>query len=374
MIEKQNVKNVLGGGTPSKISVAMATYNGEKYIQEQLLSICCQTRKPDQVVVSDDGSRDGTLDIVHRIALSEAAQGIEFIVLTDNPRHGYNGNFEWASKHCTGDIVFFCDQDDVWLPEKVEAVQNVFEKLPQATLVAHYASLVDKNGDPMEGTFNDRLKKEEMTAVAPEIYSVPWEPYLERSVSTPLINGMVLAARKTMLNRQEFAFPKMSGSHDHWLCFCGLCENGFYFLDRTLTKYRLHGNNTCGLRRQQRSLKDSLKRCFQQMKTRNRSMVELFTMGRSMRTVLQLYNLQSTPAYGTCCRIVEIGEKQVKASGSGRIAGACQLIKLFFTDMRYRRCGTVSFLYQLLYILLNSKKHRIQTLREQGVSSQFNPN
>ena len=107
-----------------RISVAMASYNGEKYIDKQLVSICRQTRRVDEIVISDDGSKDTTLEVIARIGASEDAQGIDFVVISDNPRHGYCGNFEWAIKHTTGDLIFLSDQADYSAQTCVTAVRE----------------------------------------------------------------------------------------------------------------------------------------------------------------------------------------------------------------------------------------------------------
>ena len=100
-----------------KISVAMATYNGATYIREQLASLAGQTRPPDELVVSDDGSDDRTLDIVHAFA---ATACFPVVVADKTERLGFADNFLHAVAACRHEIVAFCDQDDVWLPRKLE--------------------------------------------------------------------------------------------------------------------------------------------------------------------------------------------------------------------------------------------------------------
>ena len=90
-----------------KISVAVATYNGEKYIKEQLESIIDQTVMVDEIVISDDGSKDNTIPIIQSIQSKNPA--IHFVLLTDNTKHGAMGNFEHALVNCTGDFIFLAD-------------------------------------------------------------------------------------------------------------------------------------------------------------------------------------------------------------------------------------------------------------------------
>ena len=94
----------------STVSVALCTYNGERFLQEQLDSIAMQTWTPDEVVVGDDGSSDSTLEILERWK-----QSVPFSVRIErNERNlGFAKNFESTLSRCTGDVVFLCDQDDV---------------------------------------------------------------------------------------------------------------------------------------------------------------------------------------------------------------------------------------------------------------------
>ena len=97
------------------ISVCMATYNGEKYIRQQLCSIISQIGEGDEVIISDDGSTDSTLDIVRNMADGR-------IRIVEGPcRQSPTLNFENALSHVKGDYIFLADQDDVWLPGKVSA-------------------------------------------------------------------------------------------------------------------------------------------------------------------------------------------------------------------------------------------------------------
>jgi glycosyltransferase involved in cell wall biosynthesis len=135
-------------GRPA-ISVAMATYNGETYLDEQLDSLAAQTRPPDELVVRDDGSEDGTVDVLHAFA-RRASFRVE--VLAGGPRLGYAQNFMAASRACSGDLVFFADQDDLWRPTKLARVaQQVRRGQPRA--VFHDVTLVDGDGAPIAPSF-----------------------------------------------------------------------------------------------------------------------------------------------------------------------------------------------------------------------------
>ena len=124
------------------ISIALPTYNGEKYIREQLDSIYNQTLVPDEVVVVDDCSTDNTVNI-----LEEYSQryGLKYFVNDSNI--GYNKNFEKAIRLCAGDYIALSDQDDVWFPTKIQVSYDAISKFPKdrPALVSSFVEQVDAN-------------------------------------------------------------------------------------------------------------------------------------------------------------------------------------------------------------------------------------
>jgi glycosyltransferase involved in cell wall biosynthesis len=116
------------------ISVALAAYNGARYLQEQLDSLTAQRRLPDEVVVFDDASSDGTVGILETF---RATAPFEVTVHRNATNLGYSANFEVAISRCAGDLIFMSDQDDVWFPEKIETVTRLFEKEPAIMAVCH---------------------------------------------------------------------------------------------------------------------------------------------------------------------------------------------------------------------------------------------
>lgn len=98
-------------------SVCLASFNGELYIKEQILSILSQLMPDDELIISDDGSTDNTLNIINGIHDSRIK-----LIINESGRHGYTANFENAINNCRGEFIFFSDQDDVWLPSKYKDV------------------------------------------------------------------------------------------------------------------------------------------------------------------------------------------------------------------------------------------------------------
>ncbi len=349
-----------------KISVVIATYNGEKFIEEQLKSICNQTLKPDEIIVSDDGSKDATLELVHKFSRQPELSGIQFIVLQDNPRHGYGGNFEWALKHSSGDYTFLCDQDDVWLPGKVENVIKTFDYHPDAKLVFHDAELIDKDGRLISGSFNPLLDRLNIKSEQ-ELVKIGTS-FCENACSASFINGMCMCISKDLLEESiPFPYNKL---HDQWLLFLATASDSAYFLNQILTQYRLHGTNVCGHRALKGSLLNRIRKWKNTIKTGNVAFADRYYLAKAMLQYLNNnYSDNMTSelesASKTAARIVDIGEKTIECALSGRVSGAVKLVKLYFTDMRYRRSGRNIFLYQLANIVLHSKKERTRYLSKE---------
>lgn len=127
-----------------RISVALATYNGEKFLKEQLESLAAQTVHPLELVVCDDGSADSTLEILREFA-STAAFPVRIYINDINL--GYADNFLKAAGFCQGDWIAFCDQDDVWLPRKLECVVQTIQRYPgdELLLVGHTSLMANAN-------------------------------------------------------------------------------------------------------------------------------------------------------------------------------------------------------------------------------------
>ena len=130
-----------------KVSVVLASYNGEKYIKKQIESIMPQLELDDELIVSDDGSKDKTKEIVLELAKSDSR-----IKLVDGPKNGYNKNFENAIKYAKNEFVFISDQDDEWLPNKVEKVLKEFDE--KTNCIRHDCVVIDDNDNVLIESYN----------------------------------------------------------------------------------------------------------------------------------------------------------------------------------------------------------------------------
>jgi len=203
-----------------KISVCMATYNGEKYIKEQITSILSQLNDGDELIISDDKSSDRTQDIIFEFRDPR----IKFVI--NEGERGYTRNFENAIRHATGDVIFLSDQDDVWMENKVELM---LKRLRDCDLVVSDAEIVDAN---LETLFPSHF----------ELFKVK-KGFWVNFCKTRYV-GACMAFKKELL-KKALPFPKKQKycAHDYWLTIVG----EMYYkveLERTpLIKYRRHGNN-----------------------------------------------------------------------------------------------------------------------------------
>lgn len=128
-----------------RISIALTTYNGARHLGAQLESLAAQTRPPDELVVSDDGSTDETWELLEAFA-RRAPFPVE---RRRNPENlGWQDNFVQTALRCCGDWVGFCDQDDVWRPDKLARVEAVIREHPDLVMVVHSARLTDEELRP----------------------------------------------------------------------------------------------------------------------------------------------------------------------------------------------------------------------------------
>lgn len=130
----------------STISVAIAAYNGREYLPEQLKSLFEQTRKPDEIIICDDSIGELTGDSI-RTMLADAPCRVKYI--HNDTRLGVNGNFSKAILLCSEEFIFFCDQDDVWLPEKIAKMAAVLEEDSAAGAVFCNSTVVDEQLQPL---------------------------------------------------------------------------------------------------------------------------------------------------------------------------------------------------------------------------------
>jgi glycosyltransferase involved in cell wall biosynthesis len=225
-----------------QVSVALCTWNGEAFLAGQLRSIAAQRRRPDQLVICDDCSSDSTWSCLQQEAETLRGLGIQVDLHRHAANQGYVRNFEYALRHCRGDIVFLCDQDDVWHPDKVAEFAAAFERRPALTMLHGDARLVDGQGEPLGARLFEVL---EVGAddIAREHCGEAFEVLLGRNVVT----GATAALRRGLV---DVALPVAPGwIHDEWLALVAAAGDGLDCLEPPLVDYRQHGGNQVGARR-----------------------------------------------------------------------------------------------------------------------------
>lgn len=199
------------------ISVCLATYNGARHVLAQLQSVLPQLSADDELIVSDDGSTDATREVVK-------GTGDSRIVLIDGPRAGLVRNFEHALRQARGDVIFLCDQDDIWLAGKV---QRVMQALEGADLVVTDCRVVDDALQELHPSFF-RLNGSRAG--------------LLRNLAKNGYLGCCMAMRRTVLE-DALPFPGNIAMHDWWIGLVAERTARVRFLDEVLSLYRRHGNN-----------------------------------------------------------------------------------------------------------------------------------
>jgi glycosyltransferase involved in cell wall biosynthesis len=215
------------------ISIAMGTFNGARFLAEQLDSILAQNRLPDELVVCDDRSSDRTPEILARFA-----QSAPFAVRIhrNDSQLGWFANFLQASSKCDGDLIAFCDQDDVWLPEKLACCEAILASADGPSLVMHAARVVDEKLNPT-GTLHPNIRQQQR--LRPSDYPT--------FVGGP---GFAMCFERRLLDYlREPPLPAETAlvyGHDTLLVLLAGADNGLFLLDQPLALYRRHGGNVSG--------------------------------------------------------------------------------------------------------------------------------
>jgi glycosyltransferase involved in cell wall biosynthesis len=223
--------------TRLSLSIALASYNGERYISDQLDSIVRQTRLPDELVISDDASTDSTPAIVKDFA-QRAPFPVRFL---QHERLGSTRNFELAIATCQGDVIFLCDQDDVWYPDKLGIIEAVFTNRPDAGAVFTDADVVDDNLRPLGPRlwrhFRFRSKEQAQLAAGDA---------LDVLLRHPVATGATMAFRSSF---RDFLLPIPPTWHDAWIALLIGATSQLVALPTPLIAYRQHGHNQLGVPR-----------------------------------------------------------------------------------------------------------------------------
>ena len=222
-----------------KISVALCTYNGARYLTEQLQSISAQDRAPDEIIIRDDRSTDGTAEIVAEFSRS-APFPVSFSV---NPTQlGVTSNFVQAIGACSGDIIFLCDQDDVWAPAKVRMLAREFEADDGVGLVFSNAAITDDRLNSLDHTMWDTVGFDERA-----VRRLNEGDALGRFIRRHTVTGATVAFRASLMPKIVPIPPVYL--HDAWIALVAAACSKVVAINSPLIMYRQHGANVVGGKR-----------------------------------------------------------------------------------------------------------------------------
>jgi len=229
-----------------QISVALCTHNGARFLREQVRSICLQTLPPMEIVLSDDASQDGSVDVV-RSAIAECAAGrpghpVALRVFENAKPLRVVKNFEQAISACTGALIALSDQDDVWMPERLAQMVMRFQQDESLLLLHTDARLVDANRNDLKQSLFHAL--EVTPSELDRIHAGrAFDVFLRRN----LVTGATTVFRRTLL---PDALPlPVEWVHDEWLGIVASAVGRVDLLEQPLIEYRQHESNQIGARR-----------------------------------------------------------------------------------------------------------------------------
>lgn len=206
------------------VSVVVATYNGEKYIREQLDSLYNQTVLPDEVLIFDDCSTDSTVAIINKYIEERALR--TWRLICNNQNCGWRTNFMTGLRMAAGQFVFPCDQDDVWLPKKIEIMTSAMEENPNISLLAcGYSPFFDDVPQSIK-------EMEEDSAVVSNVE-------LYTNIFNVKYPGCTYCVRKDLIEK-VFPIWRKETAHDELLWRTALFEGSLYVCEQSLIFWRRH--------------------------------------------------------------------------------------------------------------------------------------
>lgn len=220
------------------VGVVIATYNGENFLDAQLRSITHQTQKPQQIVIVDDCSQDGTKKIIRNF-IREYPEGFFFIENEENL--GSKRTFEIGISNCFADYIALCDQDDVWKPEKIARQYEALEKNQKAQLCFHDLALMDREGLPKDKNYWEIAPPYEPL---PVVGSQARERLVNLSNPVPGCTMFFSAQLKKNILRMP---PSKWVGHDWWISVVAFFYADPIFISDPLAYYRIHSRQTAGI-------------------------------------------------------------------------------------------------------------------------------
>lgn len=337
-----------------KAGVLIATYNGIKFIKEQLDSILNQTQKVDEIIISDDGSSDGTFEFLNEYADTHSDYNI--VIVKNCGEHGVTKNFENAYNNSTADILFFADQDDVWKQDKVEVFMKAFEKYPECGLVFSDAIVTDDKLNFSGKTVWDYFFPDVRDWINnDDIYTIIDRDFLVKRIShINVIPGMCIAIKKEIM-KITVPFNSVLIHDDIVMMYSAMCSR-ICCINKTESYYRQHGNNSIGV---SEINSDSEKR-------RNSLSGLIKNTDLTMKNVLYDYirteyfnELDKNGEYAFLCKQYKVMKKLLSAAKSNAVFALFKLISVLIMSGYEINKAAKLFIIDASMILFVSKKKRI---------------
>ncbi|WP_312206221.1 glycosyltransferase family 2 protein [Epilithonimonas hominis] len=217
-------------------SVALCTFNGEKFLKEQLDSILNQTVTIDEIIVCDDGSTDATISILN--SYKEKFPEIFNIYINEENLRSVK-NFEKAISLCQNEIIFLSDQDDVWEKNKVEKYLDYFKKEREIAVFCSNAFIINEKGAKLEkNTIWDIFKLFKQNNIQYNYFQI-------FNLIGNIATGANMAFRKKIINN-ILPLPEKNFHHDEWIALVSSSNNSFCFVDEKINNYRIHSDQQVG--------------------------------------------------------------------------------------------------------------------------------
>jgi glycosyltransferase involved in cell wall biosynthesis len=210
-----------------KVSVCLTTYNGEKYIYQQLKSIMAQLGKEDEVVICDDLSSDNTINIINSF-------NDERIKLHVNDYNlGHVRNFEKAIQFSNNDIIVLCDQDDIWFKNKLKVTMDKFKSNSSLVLYHHGITTITEKGEVIDNNYNNVDLTFNTFSMIKKLFKVLIKQHYF---------GCCISF-KSDLKKKMIPFPKVTYAHDHWISIVAIINGEIECDNQSLIYYRQHSDN-----------------------------------------------------------------------------------------------------------------------------------
>ncbi len=237
------------------ISIAMATYNGEKFLLEQVESILNQSYKDFELIVCDDCSKDNTLSLLNEFQKKDS----RIHVFENETNLGFKKNFEKAVGLCKGDFIAFCDQDDIWTQNHLSVlVENINGK----DLICGKAELVDTNGNSLGVSTSE--------CFIPHAPSEDKDEVFEQLLYSNFVQGTACMISRNLV-QYIFPIPDCVRFHDWWAASISCLHNGLCYVDEVVLKYRQHGSNVTTTKKY--SPLDSIRMTLKNFADKNESLI-----------------------------------------------------------------------------------------------------